>query len=185
MNMRRVVAIWFRILAQFRRDHRTLALLFVIPLVILTLLYFLLRGTGGKPNVDLVNEDQGPVGSVIAQALERGDKLKLHDTSLSSAEADVNAGRVDAYIHFPSDFSARALSGHVIQPEVRLEGSQPGASSAVIGALAQAMQSALSAAPQSAEAAVKPSMPSQNSRRRPWMSPSRPPVISMQAKASE
>ncbi|HEX6350415.1 MAG TPA: ABC transporter permease [Candidatus Dormibacteraeota bacterium] len=147
MNARRVTAIWFRILAQFRRDRRTLALLFVIPLVILSLLYFLLRGSGGKPNVDLVNEDQGPVGSVIAQALQRGDKLSLHDTSLSTAQADVNAGRVDAYIHFPSDFSERALSAHVVQPEVRLEGSQPSASGTVVSALAQAMQAALSAAP--------------------------------------
>jgi len=154
MNMRRVVAIWFRILAQFRRDRRTLALLFVIPLVILSLLYLLLRGTGGKPNVDVVNEDQGPVGSVIAQALQRGDKLNLHTTSLSSAEDDVNRGRVDAYVHFPTDFSTRALSGHVIQPEVRLEGSQPGASSTVLGALAQAMQSALSAASQGSAVSV-------------------------------
>jgi len=147
MNMRRVVAIWFRILAQFRRDRRTLALLFVIPLVILSLLYFLLRGGGSKPNVDIVNEDTGPVGSVIVQALEHGDKLNLHHTSLATADADVNNGRVDAYIHFGPDFTTGAISSHRIQIDLRLEGSQPGASSAVLGALAQALQSAVSAVP--------------------------------------
>jgi ABC-2 type transport system permease protein len=147
VNLRRVVAIWGRILAQFRRDRRTLALLFVVPLVILSLLYFLLRGGGSKPTVDIVNEDQGPVAGVIVQALQRGDKLDLHGTSLDTASADLQAGRADAYIRFPADFSSRALTGHVIQPEVRVEGSQPSASGAVVGALAQAMQSALSAVP--------------------------------------
>ena len=153
MNPHRVFAIWRRILAQFRRDHRTLALLFVVPLVILSLLYFLLRGGGSKPTVDLVNEDQGPVAGVIVQALERGDKLDLHSTSLGAANADLKAGRADAYIHFTADFSGRAVAGHVIQPEVHLEGSQPGASGAVLGALAQAMQTALSAVPISGPAA--------------------------------
>jgi ABC-2 type transport system permease protein len=153
VNLHRVFAIWRRILAQFRRDRRTLALLFVVPLVILSLLYFLLRGGGSKPTVDLVNEDQGPVAGVIVQALERGDKLDLHSTSLDTANADLKAGRADAYIHFTPDFSSRAVSGHVIQPEVHLEGSQPGASGAVLGALAQAMQTALSAVPISGPAA--------------------------------
>jgi len=147
VNPHRVFAIWRRILAQFRRDRRTLALLFVVPLVILSLLYFLLRGGGSKPTVDLVNEDQGPVAGVIAQALQRGDKLDLHSTSLDAANSDLKVGRADAYIYFAADFSNRAVSGHLIQPEVHLEGSQPGASGAVVGALAQAMQSAVSALP--------------------------------------
>jgi len=155
VNLHRVFAIWRRILAQFRRDRRTLALLFVVPLVILSLLYFLLRGGGSKPTVDIVNEDQGPVAGVIAQALQRGDKLDLHGTSLDTADADLKAGRADAYIYFPGDFSSRAVSGHVIQPEVHLEGSQPGASGAVVGALAQAMQSALSALPAAGPAAAQ------------------------------
>ncbi len=40
------------------------------------------------------------------------------------------------------------------------------------------------AMPHSAEATVNPPMPSRKSRRRPWMSPSRPPVIRPTAKAS-
>jgi hypothetical protein len=40
------------------------------------------------------------------------------------------------------------------------------------------------ARPQSAEATVKPAMPSMNMRLRPKMSPSRPPVISVTANAS-
>jgi ABC-2 type transport system permease protein len=152
VNLHRVFAIWRRILAQFRRDRRTLALLFVLPLVILSLLYFLLRGTGGKPAVDIVNEDQGPVAGVIVQALQHGDKLSLQSTSLDTASGDLKAGRADAYIYFTADFSSRAVTGHVIQPEVHLEGSQPGASGAVLGALAQAMQTALSAVPVSGPA---------------------------------
>jgi len=43
---------------------------------------------------------------------------------------------------------------------------------------------ALGAAPHTAEAAVKPSMPHRNMRLRPYVSPSRPPVTSTHANAS-
>lgn len=44
--------------------------------------------------------------------------------------------------------------------------------------------SGLAARPHSAEATVKPPMPTRKTRLRPWMSPSRPPVIRPAAKAS-
>ena len=44
MSGKRVAAITKRLLQQFRRDRRTLALLFVAPIVILGLLGYLIRG---------------------------------------------------------------------------------------------------------------------------------------------
>ncbi|CAM5299964.1 hypothetical protein SFUMM280S_10649 [Streptomyces fumanus] len=43
--------------------------------------------------------------------------------------------------------------------------------------------SGFTASPQSAEARVKPPMPTRKTRLQPWMSPSRPPVINPAAKA--
>ena len=66
MSGRRVAAITRRLLQQFRRDRRTLALLFGAPLVILGLLGYLLRGGGSVPAMGVVNLDDGPLGAAIA-----------------------------------------------------------------------------------------------------------------------
>ncbi|HEX6547891.1 MAG TPA: ABC transporter permease, partial [Candidatus Dormibacteraeota bacterium] len=70
MNPRRVRAITVRLLEQFRRDRRTLALLFVAPIVILGLLDLLLRGGSTAPTIEVVNQDSGPLGAVVATQLE-------------------------------------------------------------------------------------------------------------------
>src|SRR4030088_1951954 len=70
MNASRVRAITRRLLQQFRRDHRTLALLFGAPLVILALLGYLLRGGGDVPKMGVVNLDGGPLGSLVTSTLE-------------------------------------------------------------------------------------------------------------------
>ena len=69
MKPARVRAVTRRILQQFRHDRRTLGLLFVVPLVVLGLLGYLLRGGGGHTAMGVVNLDQGPFGARIADAL--------------------------------------------------------------------------------------------------------------------
>jgi len=61
MSGHRIAAITRRLLQGFRRDRRTLALLFVAPLVILGLLGYMLRNSS-TPAVG-VNEDSGPLGA--------------------------------------------------------------------------------------------------------------------------
>ena len=46
MNPRITLAITARVLTQLRRDHRTLAMLLVLPCVILTLLWWMFNGNG-------------------------------------------------------------------------------------------------------------------------------------------
>ncbi|HEV1996950.1 MAG TPA: ABC transporter permease [Candidatus Dormibacteraeota bacterium] len=126
MSARRVMAITRRILAQFRRDRRTLALLFVAPLLILSLLYFLLRGGGDHPALGVVNLDNGPLGTAIASRLQASDKVNASSLDLATADARLHDGRVDGYVLFDSSFTARAVRDHVVAPELHLEGSQPG-----------------------------------------------------------
>ncbi|TMB43030.1 MAG: ABC transporter permease, partial [Chloroflexi bacterium] len=59
MSGHRVSAITRRLLQGFRRDRRTLALLFVAPLVILGLLGYLMRGSSSAPAVGIANVDSG------------------------------------------------------------------------------------------------------------------------------
>jgi ABC-2 type transport system permease protein len=147
MSPRRVRAITIRILAQFRHDRRTLALLFVAPLLILTLLYFLLRGGGSKPAVAVVNLDPGPLGATIAGRLESSTLVSATAMDRDSAEGQLHDGTLAGYVLFPTDFTQRALAGHELRPEIHLEGSQPGPSQQTLQAVTQATLAAIEALP--------------------------------------
>ena len=146
MSGHRVAAITRRLLQGFRRDRRTLALLFVAPLVILGLLGYLIRGSSSSPAVGIANEDQGQLGAMFASALERSSLINASTIQASDGGAKLKDGSLVAYIVFPADFSSRAQAG-TIAPEVHLEGSQPGTSAPVLQALQQALTSVAATGP--------------------------------------
>ena len=138
MSGHRIAAITRRLLEGFRRDRRTLALLFVAPIVILGLLGYLLRGSSSAPHVGIANEDTGPGGAAVASALSHTSLVDITEIKASDGDARLKDGTLVAYIVFPADFSQQARSG-VVAPEVHLEGSQPGVTGPVIQALQQAL----------------------------------------------
>jgi ABC-2 type transport system permease protein len=146
MSGKRVAAITKRLLQQFRRDRRTLALLFVAPIVILGLLGYLIRGSASAPAVGIANEDQGPLGATVAAALARSSEISTTTIQASDGDSKLKDGSLAAYIVFPSDFSSQAQAG-TIAPDVHLEGSQPGTIAPVLQALQQALISVASSAP--------------------------------------
>jgi ABC-2 type transport system permease protein len=145
MSGHRVAAITRRLLQQFRHDRRTLALLFVAPLVILGLLGYLIRGGTSAPSVGIANEDQGPAGATIASALEKSSKIHAVTINAADGDAKLKDGSLVAYFVFPTDFSQRAQQG-TVAPEIHLEGSQPGAQAPVLQALQDAIASLASSA---------------------------------------
>ena len=145
MSGHRIAAITRRLLQQFRHDRRTLALLFVAPLVILGLLGYLIRGGSSAPEVGIANQDQGPVGATIASALEKSSKIHAVTINPADGEAKLKDGSLIAYIVFPADFSQLAQQG-AISPEIHLEGSQPGAQAPVLQALQDALTSVAASA---------------------------------------
>jgi ABC-2 type transport system permease protein len=146
MSGHRIAAITSRILRQFRHDHRTLALLFVAPIVILGLLGYLIRGSASAPAVGIVNEDPGPVGATIASSLEQSSKISATTIKASDGGARLKDGSLVAYIVFPADFSQLVQQG-TIAPEIHLEGSQPGTQAPVLQALQDALASLAAASP--------------------------------------
>jgi ABC-2 type transport system permease protein len=138
MSGHRVRAITRRLLQGFRRDRRTLALLFVAPIVILGLLGYLMRGSSSSPAVGIANEDSGAIGAQVADALRQSSKITTSDVNSADGDARLKDGSLVAYIVFPSDFSQQVGQGN-IAPEVHLEGSQPGQDSPVLQALQQSM----------------------------------------------
>lgn len=66
MNLRRTFAISRRIADLFRRDHRTLALMFVAPIVIMTLLGWVIRDQGPTDTrLAVISTTAGPGGDVV------------------------------------------------------------------------------------------------------------------------
>jgi ABC-2 type transport system permease protein len=137
MSARRILAITTRLLEQFRHDRRTLALMFGAPLVILALLGYLLRGGGSVPSMGVVNEDSGPLGSVVASSLERSSLVSASAMPRQEAESKLRSGDVAGYVVLPSDFSSQAQQARQITVKVRLEGSQPGLSASILQAVTQ------------------------------------------------
>jgi ABC-2 type transport system permease protein len=140
---RRSGAVARRILQQFRHDPRTLVLLFVAPIVILGLFYFLIRGGTTLPAVDIVNLDPGPgqLGSTLSAVLHEAPGITVSEASAAAAQRDLSSGAVAAVIVLPPDLAARAVEG-TIAPQVHLEGSQPAESQAVLAGVSVAMQRA-------------------------------------------
>src|SRR5438552_15418960 len=79
MSGHRIAAITRRLLQGFRRDRRTLALLFVAPIGILGLLGYLMRDSTSSPSVGIANEGSGPLGFLLAYALRLSSHISTTD----------------------------------------------------------------------------------------------------------
>ncbi|HVD02177.1 MAG TPA: ABC transporter permease [Candidatus Dormibacteraeota bacterium] len=145
MSFSRVGAVTRRVIQQFRRDRRTLALLFGVPLIVLTLFWYLLRGGGGHTPVGVVDLDQGPLGARVTQSIVGSTRVDASQMDQPTAEQRLRDDRIGGYVLFPSDFSARAQAG-TISPEIHLEGSQPSQNADVIQAVDAGLQGALGSA---------------------------------------
>jgi ABC-2 type transport system permease protein len=137
MNGRRILAITERLLRQFRHDHRTVALLFVAPLIILALLGYLLRGGGTVPKIGVVNEDAGPLGGVVTSSLQNSKTVAASTMARADAEGKLNSAAISGYVLLPNDFSQKALQARQISLQVHLEGTEPGISASILQAVAQ------------------------------------------------
>jgi len=112
MNPLRLFAVIQRIVAQLRRDPRTLALLFIAPLAIIGLLGWVLSSSGtATSRVAIVDDSGSSVGASIAVKLT--DALKgqpqiavqadVHDAA--TARQMLIDKKLDLVISIPKDFS--------------------------------------------------------------------------------
>lgn len=112
----RIKALVIRILRQFKRDKRTMALLIFAPILVLSLLYLVFGDEDYEPSVGLVDFPQ-----------ELVDQIDLSDAVITTydeeeaALSDLNAQTLDAFVTLDAN-----------QPAVTLEGSDPVINSAVV-----------------------------------------------------
>ena len=115
MNIRRVTAVFVRIVAQFRRDPRTLALLFIAPLGIIALLGWVLSSSQSTTvRLAVVNEaNQQPAAAAVATRIESalgGQPAIVLDKSIAddaAARKALEDKTLDLVIVLPPDFSAQ------------------------------------------------------------------------------
>jgi ABC-2 type transport system permease protein len=90
MSGHRLLAFFLRVVQEIRRDHRSVALLFVVPIVMTGLITFIVR-EGETPVVTaVVVNDAGPAGIAAIDAL---DAALAVDGGSATIVADVGAAR--------------------------------------------------------------------------------------------
>lgn len=119
----RIRALVIRIVRQFLRDKRTLAMMLVAPLLILTMLHLVFNGENYIPNVGLVN-----VPAPLKEKLDLKDAVIIEYDSEKLAAADTRDYVIDGYILFEGP----SLN------KVMLEGSDPTVNGAVMKWIQQA-----------------------------------------------
>jgi ABC-2 type transport system permease protein len=159
MSLRRTLAITVRLLAQFRHDRRTLAILFVTPLVVLGLFALLFRTDAPLPTVGIVTSSGGAIGAAVGDAMADSDVIDTVEVaSAEEAEDQVRDGELDAYVVLPSEPDAEG----VLRPEMVLEGTDQAVAAIVPAALQRAVVEALAelapSPPPGAPASVLPSV---------------------------
>ncbi|MEH6986721.1 ABC transporter permease [Cytobacillus firmus] len=112
----RIMALVIRILRQIVRDKRTVALLILAPILVMTMLHLVFNGDEYTPKIGLVNLPE----KIEAQLNLEQAKLEHYETE-KLAEKDLSAKKLDAYLVFDQ-----------MPPSVVLEGSDPSVNGAVM-----------------------------------------------------
>ena len=134
MNFSRIMALAHRIIRQVVRDKRTLALIFIVPLIVMTLLYLVLTGTSNVHTLALVRPTgtgSDRVNTLINSLLPGSDKLKTINVAANAVNTELKNGNADAAIVFPADFVQHIAAGQHPIVRIVLEGSDPTIASAM------------------------------------------------------
>jgi ABC-2 type transport system permease protein len=131
----RIRALVKRIIRQFIRDKRTLAMMFLAPLLILTLVNLVFSGNDYEPEIAVISDQDQ-----LASHLEKADNsFTIYENSIDAAN-DLKEEKLDAMI----EINASTM-------KVTLEGSNPTANKAVMMTVETALKSLN---PQSTEQSV-------------------------------
>ena len=152
MNLQRIGAIALRVIRQVLRDRRTVALLLLGPMLVLTLGAVLFRADAQNIQLGVVNEDTGmdvPMLGAMNMADRVTDELSALDTVdvISLARGEINDrlkdGTVRAVVVFAEDFSQQAIQQKQAEIDLRLEGSNPSSNIAITALVGQAAMKAM------------------------------------------
>ena len=150
MSGRRVAAITRRILSQFRRDHRTVALLFVVPVVISGLLgWIVTESQAVAPRVTTVVLSPQLAGRVeaafyAADAEGTIDYVSMADTE-DAARRQLRADEIDVALVVPTGFEADILAGRRPTVTIITQGIDPAGDGGAVVAVQRVAATAVGA----------------------------------------
>jgi ABC-2 type transport system permease protein len=146
VNLRRTFAISRRIANQFRRDHRTLALMFVAPLVIFALLGWVIRDQTPPPTRLAVVNLAGAPGTLVSQRIEdaaAGGGLVVSTIGDEAAARDaLRDDDADVALVLPEDLVAQVQAGSAPTLRIITPGTSVTDDAARLGQLQRVMLSA-------------------------------------------
>nr|BBH93324.1 ABC transporter permease [Thermogemmatispora argillosa] len=135
MNGTRVLALTSRIIRQIVRDRRTLALVFLVPLLVMSVLYVVLtESSGSVPTLALVRPTgagSADLNALIDRLLPPASRLKTIAVRADEVEDVLNKGEADAALIFPADLATQLARGGQARLQLVLEGSDPAVASAL------------------------------------------------------
>ncbi|MSQ22575.1 MAG: ABC transporter permease [Dehalococcoidia bacterium] len=154
MNLSRIAALAMRIALQFRRDKRTIALIVGVPIVVLSLLTYLINLGASSLVVGVAQEDPSPVASKLVEELRKVPIVKVREVSRQDVDGLFRKGEIEAAIVIPQGFTQRLLAREAAALETRVEGSRHGKAPMLMHGLNQSI--ARMAAAGSGAGAVEP-----------------------------
>ena len=133
MNTDRSRILALRVINQIRADRRTLALIVVAPVILLTFLGILIRADQGTLAVAVVNNDAGfslagadvNLGDRLINVMQSFSEFEIRDLTADEAQPQIKAGDLDAVITVPADFTQTVIQTRTLALEVEFEGSNP------------------------------------------------------------
>jgi ABC-2 type transport system permease protein len=134
MNFARITALASRIIRQVFRDKRTLVLIFIVPVVIMTLLYLVLTNTSSVHTLAIVppsGAGSDRINTLITNLLPGKDKLNVMYINANQVNDTLNKGNADAAVIFPPDFAQQIFTGQNPTVQIMLEGSDPNVAGAM------------------------------------------------------
>jgi ABC-2 type transport system permease protein len=133
VSIHRIRAITTRIVRQFRRDPRTLALLFIVPVAILSLLGYIYRGSSHEIELAVRGELESPLSTQIVDRLDRRDGLRVTPMTPEEIDIAMDGRSIEGVLTIPADLSVETDGGRYVI--LHLEGSDPGRASRIVNAL--------------------------------------------------
>lgn len=151
MSATRVLGIALRVVRQVWRDRRTVALVFLVPVLVLALGAALFRSGPPVLAVGVVIEDRGlPVPGVglvvfaesVAERLAAAEGFSVVRLEYGEIDERLGDDTVQGVVHFPANFSLQAHTGEAAI-DLRLEGTSPATNAAITWLVNRAVVEAL------------------------------------------
>lgn len=152
MNTQRILSLARRVMRQILRDRRTVGIMVVGPMFILTLGAILFRSEPAAIPLGIVNQDEGVttpltgkivLGQRICDELAGNDAFDVTHLQGDQVEGTLREGAVQGVLVFSEAFSAEFLADRQAVLDLRLEGSNPTRSMAITARVTESAMKAL------------------------------------------